>query len=61
MSVVREAKTREEEPHFEPDSEADLNHVLKNQRGTPANEARPRTDLRPIAKTIPNKPPAPRP
>ena len=55
---VTVAETREEESHFEPESEADLNHVLKNQGGTPANEASPRTDLPLIAKTIPNKPPA---
>jgi carboxyl-terminal processing protease len=52
------AETREEEPHFEPESEADLNHVLKNLGGTPDIAARPRGDLPPIAKTIPNKPPA---
>jgi carboxyl-terminal processing protease len=52
------AETREEIPHFGPEREADLNHVLKNQGGTPINsQAAPRTDLPPMAKDIPNKPP----
>ena len=29
------AETREEAPHFDPEHEADLNHVLKNGGGTP--------------------------
>ena len=33
------AETREEEPHLSPVSEADLNHVLKNQGGTPETGA----------------------
>ena len=52
------AETSEEETHFEPESEADLNHVLKNLSGTPDSEVRLRDDLPPIARTIPNKPPA---
>ena len=52
------AETREEVAHFGPEREADLNHVLKNQGGTPANtQAAPRNDLPPIAKDIPTKPP----
>ncbi len=51
------AETREEELHFEPESEADLNHVLTNQGGTPDIAPRPRDDLPPIARTIPDKPP----
>ena len=51
------AETREEVPHFDPEHEADLNHVLKNGGGTPDIGAGPRTDLPPIAKTIPSKPP----
>jgi carboxyl-terminal processing protease len=54
---VQVAETREEGPHFEPESEADLNHVLKSQGGTPENMVRPRTDLPPIAGMIPSKPP----
>ena len=51
------AETREEVPHFDPEHEADLNHVLKSGGGTPNIGAGPRTDLPPIAKTIPSKPP----
>jgi len=51
------AETREEQPQFGPEREADLNHILKNQGGTPAAPAAPRTDLPPIAKDIPAKPP----
>jgi carboxyl-terminal processing protease len=51
------AETREEVPSFDPEREADLNHVLKNGGGTPNIGAGPRTDLPPIAKTIPSKPP----
>jgi carboxyl-terminal processing protease len=50
-------ETREETPRFGPEREADLNRVLKNQGGTPNAPAPPRTDLPPIAKEIPNKPP----
>jgi carboxyl-terminal processing protease len=50
-------ETREETPRFGPEREADLNRVLKNQGGTPNAPAPPRTDLPPIAKDIPNKPP----
>ncbi len=49
-------ETREDQPRFGPEREADLNHVLKNQGGT-ADTAPPRTDLPPIAKEIPGKPP----
>jgi carboxyl-terminal processing protease len=51
------AETRDEVPSFDPEREADLNHVLKNEGGTPNIGAGPRTDLPPIAKTIPSKPP----
>ena len=51
-------ETREEQPQFGPEREADLNHILKNQGGTPPEAvAPPRTDLPPIAKQIPDKPP----
>jgi carboxyl-terminal processing protease len=51
------AETRDEAPRFGPEREADLNHVLKNQGGTPDAPPTPRTDLPPIAKEIPAKPP----
>ena len=44
-------------PSFDPEHEANLNHVLKNEGGTPDVGAGPRADLPPIAKTIPSKPP----
>jgi carboxyl-terminal processing protease len=50
------AETRETVPNFGPEREAELNHVLKNEGGTPRLAA-PRTDLPPIAKTIPSRPP----
>src|SRR5579863_2703159 len=51
-------ETREEQPQFGPEREADLNHILKNQGGTPQDAPMPpRTDLPPIAKEIPDKPP----
>ena len=51
------AETREEVPHFDPGHEADLNHALKSGGGTSNIGAGQRTDLPPIAKTIPSKPP----
>ncbi len=50
--------TREDTPRFGPEREADLNHVLTNQGGTPPEQgAPPRSDLPAIAKDIPAKPP----
>jgi carboxyl-terminal processing protease len=57
MPDVLVAESREEQPRFGPEREADLNHVLKNQGGTPDAPAAPRNDLPPIAKQIPSKPP----
>jgi carboxyl-terminal processing protease len=54
---VAVAETREESPRFGPEREADLNRVLKNQGGTPDAPPAPRTDLPPIAREIPAKPP----
>ena len=51
------AETSEDVANFGAEREADLNHVLKNQGGTPDTAAAPRTDLPPIAKNIPSKPP----
>ena len=42
------AETREEVPSFDPEHEADLNHVLKSGGGTPDTGAAQRTDLPPI-------------
>ena len=51
-------ESREEQPQFGPEREADLNHILKNEGGTPPDApVPPRTDLPPIAKEIPDKPP----
>jgi carboxyl-terminal processing protease len=50
--------SRSEQPHFGPEREADLNHILTNSGGTPQDAAAPpRTDLPPIAKDIPKLPP----
>ena len=51
------AETREDEPHFGPEKELDLNHVLTNQGGTPDAGVGPRTDLPAVAKQISSKPP----
>ena len=51
------AETREEVPSFDPEHEASLNHVLKNEGGTPNIGAEPRTDLPPMVAKIPSKPP----
>jgi carboxyl-terminal processing protease len=50
-------ETRDEPASFGGDREADLNHVLGNQGGTGAQALPPRTDLPPIVKQIPDKPP----
>ena len=56
---VEVAESREEEIHYLPDREADLNHALKNEGASgPTKPPAPRNDLPPIAKTIPAKPPA---
>ena len=52
------AESRTETTHFGPEREADLNHIITNQGGTPQTAApAPRTDLPPIASTIPKLPP----
>jgi carboxyl-terminal processing protease len=48
-------ESRADEPKFVPEREADLNHVLRNTGGTQAAPAR--SDLPPIVKEIPTKPP----
>ena len=52
------AGSRTEAPHFGPEREADLNRALRNQGGTPPDAAAaPRTDLPPVAGSIPKLPP----
>ena len=51
------AETREEAPHFDPEHEADLNHVLNSEVGTPDLGQTQRTNLPPIVAKIPSKPP----
>jgi carboxyl-terminal processing protease len=51
------AESRDEQPRFGAERESDLNHVLKNEGGTTEAAPAPRTDLPPIAKEIPDKPP----
>ena len=51
------AETHEQVPSFDPEREADLNHVLKSAGEAPSIGDGQRTDLPPIAKTIPSKPP----
>ena len=54
---VKVAETRTEQPEFGPAHEWDLNHTIKNEGGTGQKASPPRTDLPPIAKAIPDKPP----
>jgi carboxyl-terminal processing protease len=49
-------ESRTDTPHFGPEREADLNHVLTNQGGTTPPAAAPRSDMPPIAKDIPRRP-----
>ena len=50
--------SRAEEPHFGPEHESDLNHVLKNEGGTqPQASAAPRADLPASVKDISKLPP----
>jgi carboxyl-terminal processing protease len=51
-------ESREEEVHYLPDREADLNHALKNEGGSePTKPPAPRDDIPPQAKQIEQKPP----
>ncbi|MBN8900303.1 MAG: peptidase S41, partial [Rhodospirillales bacterium] len=54
---VQVYESREEPPRFGPEREADLNHVLSNRGGTGEKALPPRTDLPPIVKDIPSRPP----
>ena len=52
------AETRETQPHFLPDREADLNRALKNEGASaPTKPPQPRNDLPAVAATIPKLPP----
>ena len=52
------AESRVETAHFGPEREADLNHTITNEGGTPQTAApAPRTDLPPVASSIPKLPP----
>jgi carboxyl-terminal processing protease len=51
------AETREPLPSFGADREADLNGAITNTGGTGPTALPPRTDLPPVAKQIPDKPP----
>ncbi len=51
-------ESREASVSFGLERESDYNRVLSNSGGTPAQAIPPRTDLPPIAKQIPDKPPA---
>ena len=56
---VEVAESREEEIHYLPDRESDLNHALKNEGGSgPTKPPAPRNDLPPQTKDIAAKPPA---
>ena len=50
-------ETREDRGSFGGEHEADYNKVLTNPGGTSPQTQQPRTDLPPIAKQIPEKPP----
>jgi carboxyl-terminal processing protease len=54
---VRVQETAEAPPTFGGEHEADYNKILTNQGGTGPDALPPRTDLPPIAKQIPEKPP----
>jgi carboxyl-terminal processing protease len=53
---VQVAENRDEGPHFDPEREADLNHVLDGAGGTLDSDEL-RADLPPIARALPSKPP----
>jgi len=53
--VVQE--TAEDQGSFGGDHEADLNRTITNQGGTAPDKVEPRTDIPPIAATLPKKPP----
>jgi len=54
---VKVSESREGPSSFGLERESDYNRVLSNSGGTPAQALPPRTDLPPVAKLIPEKPP----
>jgi carboxyl-terminal processing protease len=54
---VEVQETRTPAPHFGPEHEADLRHILTNEGSTPAANPPPPADLPPIAQQIPKLPP----
>jgi carboxyl-terminal processing protease len=54
---VQVFESREERPSFGGERESDLNHVLSNTGGTGEKTLPPRTDLPPMVKDIPSRPP----
>jgi carboxyl-terminal processing protease len=54
---VKVAQSRDEGPHFNPEREADLNHVLNGAGGTPESDEPPRADLPTIVRALPSEPP----
>ena len=57
MPDVLVAEKSADASHFEPEHEAELQHVISNTGGTPDSDDPPRSDLPPIARAIPGKPP----
>jgi carboxyl-terminal processing protease len=56
---IQVAESREDDVHYLPDREADLNHALKNEGASGATTPpAARNDIPPSAKNIPSKPPA---
>jgi carboxyl-terminal processing protease len=51
------ADSPNDEPHFDAEHEDELYHVITNSGGTPDGADRPRTDLPPMTKAIPGRPP----
>jgi carboxyl-terminal processing protease len=51
------ANNSDESPHFEPNHEDELYHAITNAGGIPDGVDPPRTDLPPIVRIVPNKPP----
>jgi carboxyl-terminal processing protease len=54
---VQVAESHDERPHFNPEREADLNHVLNGAGGTSDSDEPPRADVPLIARALPSKPP----
>ena len=55
---IKVTETHDEVEHFGPEHESNLNNTIRNEYGTGEKSTAPRTDLPPIAASIPDKPPA---